>query len=105
MTATSPQSSEPPGGQAPPDGKPAARVPLSKNIAGTILIDLLTIAGTYAFGGFNGLSGSGAAALILGVSFSYALGVGLMVAVFHSSHFYDENGHQAALDQFKADRH
>jgi len=104
MTATPPKSSEPPGGQT-PDRTPAARVPLSRIIAGIVLIDLLTIAGTYVFGGFNGLSGGGAAALILGVSFSYALGVGLMVAVFHSSHYYDESAHKAALDHFKADRH
>jgi hypothetical protein len=74
---------------------------LGQIIAGTLLLDLLTIAGTYVFGGFTGLSAGGVAALILGVTFSYALGVGLMVAVFHSSRFYDEDAHKAALDHFK----
>jgi hypothetical protein len=78
-----------------------ARFGLAKIIAGTIFLDALTILGTYAFGGFSGLSAGGAMALILGVTFSYALGVGLMVAVFYSSRFYDEGAHNAAREHFK----
>ena len=66
-----------------------------------MLLAALTIIATYVFGGFTGLSAGGAMALILGVTFSYALGVGLMVAVFHSSRFYDESAHNAALEHFK----
>jgi hypothetical protein len=86
-----------------PSERPAAPVPLplSKVVGGTILLAVLTIAGTYIFGGFKGLSGGGVTALILGVSFSYALGVGLMVAIFYSSRYYDDSAHNAALEQFK----
>lgn len=80
------------------------RYSVSKIIGGTVALAALTILGTYIFGGFTGLSGAGVMALILGVTFSYGLGVGLMVAVFHSSRFYDESAHNAALEQFK-DRH
>ena len=66
-----------------------------------MVLAVLTIVATYIFGGFTGLSTGGVMALILGVTFSYALGVGLMVAVFHSSRFYDESAHNAALEQFK----
>lgn len=79
----------------------AARIGLSKIIAGTILLAVVTIVATYVFGGFKGLSVGGVTALILGVTLSYALGVGLMVAIFHSSRFYDDSAHNAALDQFK----
>ena len=79
----------------------AARIGLSKIIGGTILLAVVTIIATYVFGGFKGLSIGGITALILGVTLSYALGVGLMVAIFHSSRFYDDSAHNAALDQFK----
>jgi hypothetical protein len=78
-----------------------ARLSLAEIIGGTMLLAALTIIATYLFGGFTGLSAGGVMALILGVTFSYALGVGLMVAVFHSSRFYDESAHNAALEQFK----
>jgi hypothetical protein len=74
---------------------------LAKVIGGTIVLAALTIIATYVFGGFTGLSAAGVIALILGVTFSYGLGVGLMVAVFYSSRFYDESAHSAALEQFK----
>ena len=48
-------------------------------------IDVLTILATWLLGGFAGLSAAGAGALIVGVTASFALGIGLMVAVFHSS--------------------
>lgn len=82
--------------------KPAAlRMDLPKIIAGTLLLVVLTVIGTYVFGGFAGLSTGGVMALILGVTLSYALGVGLMVAIFHSSRFHDDSAHNAALDHFK----
>lgn len=87
---------------APPAAKGnAVLFGLSRIIGGTILLAVATIIGTYAFGGFKGLSTGGVMALILGVTLSYALGVGLMVAIFHSSRFYDDSAHNAALDQFK----
>lgn len=79
----------------------ATRLNLGKIIAGTILLAFLTIIGTYILGGFSGLSAGGVMALVLGVTLSYALGVGLMVTIFHSSRFYDESAHNAALDHFK----
>lgn len=86
-----------------PDQPPAgpARPALGRIIAGTILLAILTIIATYILGGFSGLSTGGAMALILGVTMSYALGVGLMAAVFHSSRFYDESAHHAAFDHFE----
>ncbi len=47
---------------------------------------------------------SGVAALIIGVTLSYALGVGLMVAVFYSSREMDDTAHHATRDQFKENR-
>lgn len=79
----------------------ALALSLPKIIAGTLLLAILTVAGTYVLGGFAGLSVHGVMALILGVTLSYGLGVGLMVAVFHSSRFYDDSAHDAALDHFK----
>jgi hypothetical protein len=95
----------PPDRSSAPQGRPDSAAPspfsLARVVAGTIVLALLTILGTYVFGGFRGLSGVGIMALILGVSLSYALGVGLMAAVFYSSRFYDESAHNAALEQFK----
>ena len=91
-------ATKPPG----PSGSTSRQVlDFPKVAAGTVLLAVLTILGTYIFGGFEGLSSGGVFALILGVTLSYALGVGLMVAVFHSSRFYDDSAHTAALDQFK----
>jgi hypothetical protein len=85
------------------DPQPPAPKPLGFGtiVVGTIALAVLTILGTYVFGGFRGLGAGGAMALILGVSFSYALGVGLMVALFYSSRFYDESAHTAALEEFR----
>jgi hypothetical protein len=98
MARTSDRPSTPPGRAI-----SAAKTPfsLAQVIGATVVLALLTVLGTWVFGGFRGLSGSGVVALILGVSLSYALGVGLMVAVFYSSRFYDEDAHNAALEQFK----
>ena len=74
---------------------------VGKIIAGVVLLAILTVLGTYLFGGFDGLSAGGVMALILGVTLSYVLGVGLMGAVFYSSRFYDEDAHRAARDHFQ----
>jgi hypothetical protein len=80
------------------------KVPLAKIIAGTIVLDILTLLGTWLFGGFSTMSQHGVAALIIGVTLSYALGVGLMVAVFYSSREMDDTAHHATRDQFKENR-
>lgn len=94
-------TSKPHGSTSRPPPHEKARLDFPKVAAGTALLAVLTILGAYAFGGFEGLTSGGVIALILGVTLSYALGVGLMVAVFHSSRFYDDSAHNAALDQFK----
>jgi predicted Na+-dependent transporter len=93
-----PSDSSPPSG---PNVSSSPSLSLHKIIGGTLLLAFLTIIGTYVFGGFTGLSAHGVIALVLGVTLSYALGVGLMVAVFHSSRFHDDSAHDAALDHFK----
>ncbi|WP_119392690.1 DUF2975 domain-containing protein [Taklimakanibacter lacteus] len=95
---------DPTGPQPESPSRHAPGLSLGRIIGGTVLLAALTVAGTYLFGGFSGVSTAGIIALILGVTFSYALGVGLMVAVFHSSRFYDDSAHDAARDHFK-DRH
>ncbi|MGE3831757.1 MAG: hypothetical protein AB7F76_12250 [Parvibaculaceae bacterium] len=80
------------------------KVPLAKIIAGTVILDILTLAGAWVFGGFAMMSEHGVAALIIGVTLSYALGVGLMVAVFYSSRAMDDTAHNATKDQFKENR-
>ena len=89
--------------EAEKDGAPGgpARLSLLPIIAGTLVLTVLTVAGAWAFGGLAGVSTKGIIALILGVTLSYALGVGLMAAIFHSRRFYDEDAHSAARDQFK----
>ena len=73
----------------------------STTVIGTVVLSALTLLATYILGGFDGLSGSGVGALIFGVIASFALGVGLMVVVFHSSRQYDDAAHYAAMDHFK----
>lgn len=69
-------------------------------VVGTLVLSLLTLLATYVLGGFDGLSENGVAALILGVMASFALGIGLMAAVFQSSRRYDDAAHYAAIDHF-----
>lgn len=74
----------------------------AKIIAGTIAVIVVTILGTWLLGGFVGLSGGGAAALIVGVAASFAVGIGLMAIVFHSSRSgQDEAAHGATEHEFK----
>lgn len=99
--------SEPPGRPPGPSGHRdsvetgLAYMSLTKIVGGTAALAVLTVVGTYIFGGFEGLSAGGVMALILGVTLSYALGVGLMVAIFHSSRYYDESAYHAASDHFE----
>jgi Na+-driven multidrug efflux pump len=64
-------------------------------------LTLLVLAGTFILGGFEGLSGHGIGALIVGVAISFALGVGLMVLMYASSREHDETAHRAAREGFK----
>jgi uncharacterized membrane protein len=63
------------------------------------VLTLLVLAGTFALGGFEGLSGHGIGALIAGVVASFAVGVGLMVLMYASSHEHDETAHRAGSDK------
>ncbi len=67
---------------------------------GTLALSVLVLFATYLLGGFDGLTANGVAALIFGVIASFALGIGLMVAVFYSSRQYDDAAHYAAIDHF-----
>lgn len=82
-----------------------SRSTLYKIIAGVVAIDVFTIVGTWLLGGFAGLSAGGAGALIAGVTASFALGIGLMVLVFHSSRSgVDDSTHRATEDRPEKDR-
>jgi hypothetical protein len=52
---------------------------------GTIALIVLVILGTWALGGFADLSPAGGVALVLGITISTGLGIGLMALVFYSS--------------------
>jgi hypothetical protein len=69
-------------------------------VVGTSILSLITLLGTYILGGFDGLTGNGTAALICGVFASFALGIGLMAAVFYSSRGSDDIAHYAAMNEF-----
>jgi hypothetical protein len=73
-------------------------------VLGTSGVALLTSLGAWAFGAFEGLGAGGALALIIGIVASYAVGVGLMAAVFYSSRRHDLAAHDAASAEFKLRR-
>src|SRR5262245_11187044 len=77
------------------------RTSIQKIIVGTAVLAVLVLLGTYLLGGFEGLSANGIGAVILGVTASLALGIGLMTAIFASSRVHDDRAHYAAMDQFK----
>ncbi|MFZ5676380.1 MAG: hypothetical protein ACOZAM_25755 [Pseudomonadota bacterium] len=87
-----------PGQEEPPAPRP---VGLLRSLIWVFLLSAVTLGGAYVFGGFTGLSSRGGAALVVGVVLSYAVGVGLMIVLFHSSRFHDERVHDAARDQFE----
>lgn len=66
----------------------------------TVGLTLLVLAGTWLFGGFVGISGHGAAALIAGVVVAIAVAVGLMGLMFASSRHHDEAAHTASRQHF-----
>jgi hypothetical protein len=67
---------------------------------GTLAIVLLTILAAWLLGAFEGLGVGGGFALVLGITVSYAVGIGLMAAVFYSNRDHDQAAHDAALDRF-----
>jgi hypothetical protein len=75
-------------------------ISLSQIVLGTVGIAVLTILGAWIFGGFEGLGSGGAFALIIGIVVSYAVGVGLMAAVFYSNRRHDQAAHDAASGEF-----
>lgn len=66
---------------------------LLRIIVGAFAVTALLLLAAWAAGAFVGLSGHGAAALILGTVLSMGLGIGLMVAVFASS----RSGHDESV--------
>jgi hypothetical protein len=68
---------------------------------GTLAMAFLTIFVAWALGGFDSLGFAGGVALVLGITVSYAVGIGLMAAVFYSNRGHDEAAHDAAQAQFK----
>jgi hypothetical protein len=69
-------------------------------LALTLGLILVALAGTWLFGGFEGISGHGVAALIAGVVVSVAVAVGLMSLLFASSRHHDDAAHEASRKQF-----
>jgi hypothetical protein len=76
---------------------------LYKAIIYVVVLSLLVLGGTFALGGFEGLSGRGVGALIAGVAVSFAIGVGLMVLMYASSREHDEAAHRAAGETLEND--
>lgn len=64
----------------------------------------MSILGAWAFDAFEGLGAGGALALIIGIVASFAVGVGRMAAVFHSSRRHDQAVHDAASGEFRLRR-
>ena len=79
-----------------------SRSVLYKTIVYVVVLTLLVLGGTYALGGFEGLSGHGVGALIAGVALSFAIGVGLMVLMY-ASREHDEAVHRASRDDIDND--
>lgn len=76
-------------------------ISFSRIVLGTVAIAAATIFGAWALDAFEGLGGGGVFALIIGIVASYAVGVGLMAAVFYSSRRHDQAAHDAARDAFR----
>lgn len=73
-------------------------------VLGTAAVAALTILGAWLLGAFEGIGSGGATALIIGIIASYGVGVGLMAAVFYSSHRHDQAAHDAASGEFHRER-
>jgi len=70
-------------------------ISLSQIVLGTAAVAVLTILGAWALDAFEGLGAGGTLALIVGIVASYAVGVGLMAAVFYSSRRHDQTAYDA----------
>jgi hypothetical protein len=68
-------------------------------VGGTAAVIIVTLLGAWLFGGFSGLGEGGTVALILGITVSVALGVGLMAAIFYSSRGQDDAVYNASRDR------
>jgi hypothetical protein len=79
-------------------------ISLTQIVLGTAGVAVLTILCAWLFGAFEGLGSGGSFALIIGIVASYAVGVGLMAAVFYSSRRHDQAAHDAARGEFKRGR-
>ena len=77
------------------------RPAITKLVAGILALTAVLLVLTWVAGGFVGLSGHGAAALILGALLSLAIGIGLMAVIFASSRSgHDQAVHDAAQAHF-----
>ena len=79
-------------------------ISLSQIVLGTAAVAVLTIFGAWALGAFEGLGAGGTSALIIGIVASYAVGVGLMAAVFYSSRRHDQAAYDATRGEVQRKR-
>lgn len=79
------------------------RSDIHKVVIIVLVVAVLLLGGGYAFGAFQGIGWHGIGALVVGVTLSLALGVGLMVLMYASSRSHDEEAHLAAKRTFKDD--
>jgi flagellar basal body-associated protein FliL len=79
------------------------RSDIYKIIIIVLVLTMLLLGGGFAFGAFEGIGWHGIGALVVGVTLSLALGVGLMVLMYASSRSHDEEAHFAAKKTFKDD--
>jgi hypothetical protein len=79
------------------------RSDIHKVIIIVLALAVLLLGGGYALGAFEGIGWHGIGALVIGVTFSLALGVGLMALMYASSRSHDEEAHLAAKNTFRDD--
>jgi hypothetical protein len=79
------------------------RSDVHKAITIVLALTVLLLGGGYAFGAFEGIGWHGIVALVVGVTLSLALGVGLMALMYASSRSHDEEAHLAAENNFRDD--
>jgi hypothetical protein len=69
-------------------------------VAGAVALVVALILATWALGGFTGLSTAGDVALILGITLTIGLGIGLMALVFYSSRSERDEAVYRPVDAF-----
>jgi flagellar basal body-associated protein FliL len=79
------------------------RSDIRKIIIIVLALTVLLLGGGYAFGAFEGIGWHGVGALVVGVTLSLALGVGLMALMYASNRSHDEEAHLAAKNTFRDD--